>query len=228
MNKVLIIVAHADDEAIGMGGTIAKHTHNGDEVRLITLTDGVSSRDESGFCKSDSEEIKKRKNSLKECMRILGIKQHYGFNFPDNQMDSVALLDIVKEIEPVLFDYQPNIVYTHFYQDLNIDHQLAHRATLTACRPLPKSSVKTILAFPVRSSSEWQSASYPQITPNYFVDISDFEELKHQALVAYQQELREFPHSRSIKAIQAQQVECGARIGVEAAEMFYLERFIKN
>lgn len=219
MNKILVIVAHADDEAIGMGGTIAKHAQNGDQINLITLTNGVGSREEAA-----SKDIELRQKSLKQAMKILGVTHHFGFDFPDNQLDCIPLLEIVKKIESVLFSYQPNMVYTHFYHDLNIDHQIAHRATMTACRPIPTSSIQSILSFPVRSSSEWQSASIAQANPNYFVDITGFESLKNQALLAYQQELRDFPHSRSLKAIEAQQIECGARIGVSAAEAFYLER----
>lgn len=221
MNNVLIIAAHADDETIGMGGTIAKHAHYGDNVRLITLTDGVGSRKEQ-----DPNDVSTRQNSLKQAAQILGIKQYDSFTFPDNQMDTVALLSIVQPIEDIVYAYQPNIIYTHLPDDLNIDHQITHRAVMTACRAFPNSSVKRIFAFAVRSSTEWQTPTLIHSQANYYVDITGFEQTKRQALLAYKQELRDFPHSRSLKAIEAQQIETGACVGVAAAEKFYLVRAV--
>jgi len=218
-NKILVVAAHSDDEVLGCGGTIAKHIHNGDSVTVMFMTDGVSSRKLS----SDSEG---RVDASKHAMDVLGVNDIRQVNFPDNKMDSVPLLNIVKEIETVINELEPNIIYTHFAHDLNIDHQVTHSAVMTACRPQAWSSVKKILSFEVLSSTEWNSPSRSAFTPHYIVDISLYWELKLSALKCYDQEMREFPHSRSYKTLEALATLRGSTNGVAMAEAFYVERII--
>ncbi len=221
MNKILVIAAHADDEALGCGGTIAKHVSHGDAVELIIMTDGVSARQNN-----ENSEITVRNEMLKASSATLGISKIHQFNFPDNQMDSVPLLTIVQAIESVVSQLQPAIIYTHCAQDLNIDHQLTHRATMTACRPLPDSSVNQILCFEVKSGTDWQPSSLTQFNPNWFNDISLYWEKKSQALSHYDKEMMPWPHARSKEAIQALSHARGSQVGVKYAEAFYLERNI--
>jgi N-acetylglucosamine malate deacetylase 1 len=228
MNKILVVVAHSDDEALGMGATIARHNAQGDEIRLIVMTNGVSARKKTAQENElNSINIEKRRNSLEKSASILGISQIYSFEFPDNQMDNIPLLEIVKTIESVLEEYSAETIYTHSSSDLNIDHVITHKAVITACRPQPKSSIKKILTFEVRSSTEWQASSQAQFIPNYFIDITTFFKQKVDALNCYSEELRQFPHSRSIKAIEAQAISRGASVGMAYAEAYYLERFIE-
>ncbi|SFC24326.1 PIG-L deacetylase family protein [Pseudoalteromonas denitrificans] len=221
MNKVLVIAAHADDEALGCAGTIAKHIDNGDIVELIVMTDGVSARPEH-----ITNEITVRNEMLKASSKTLGISKIHQFNFPDNQMDSIPLLSVVQAIESVIGYYQPNVIYTHCAQDLNIDHQLTHRAVMTACRPQPNCPVKQILCFEVKSGTDWQPSSQAQFTPNWFIDISEYWQIKSQTLVDYNKEMMPWPHARSIDAVKALAQSRGSQVGVELAEAFYLERCI--
>ena len=143
-------------------------------------------------------------------------------------MDSVDLLDVVKEVELFIEKLQPKVVVTHHAGDLNIDHQITHQAVITACRPLPGQTVKRILSFEVPSATEWQSSDYGRpFVPNWFEDISDALELKIKALKAYESEMRKWPHARSIKALEHLARWRGASMGVEAAEAFMLIRDIK-
>jgi LmbE family N-acetylglucosaminyl deacetylase len=223
MNSILVIVAHADDETLGCGGTIAKHVANGDEVKIIFMTNGVGSRID--HCDSDTAV---RASSLCQAMSVLGVNDYQCFNFPDNQMDSVALLTIVKVIEDIITKLQPGIIYTHFAHDLNIDHRITHQAVMTACRPIKGSSVKKILSFEVLSSSEWNSTSSATFNPQYIVDINSYWQKKEQALQCYQEELRDFPHSRSLKCIEALATLRGATHGFFKAEAFQVERILES
>jgi len=222
-NKVLVVAAHADDETLGCAGTIAKHISEGDDVRIAFMTDGVSSRDNS----SKQHEVE-RNSAMDKAMQVLGIKQYQCFSFPDNQMDSVPLLTIIKVIENVIDEFEPNIIYSHFAHDLNIDHQITHQAVMTACRPIKGSSVKEIYSFEVLSSTEWQSKSQSSFQGQYIVDISTYWHKKEQALLCYQDELREFPHSRSLPCIEALATLRGASHGFAKAEAFQVERIIKS
>jgi len=222
MNKnVLVVVAHADDESLGCGGTIARHIDEGDNVGIIFMTNGVSSRLEVDSC-----EVEKRQSAMTRAMEQLGVKDITCFDFPDNKMDSLPLLNITQSIEGVIDTFQPNIVYTHFSHDLNIDHRITHQAVMTACRPQKHSSVKTILTFEILSSTEWNSPSFKTFTPQYFVDINKYWDKKLQALYCYKEELRVFPHSRSIECIEALAIYRGCTNGMKKAEAFHVERII--
>lgn len=219
---VLVVAAHTDDEALGCGGTIARHVAGGDNVHAVFLADGVTSRPNS--C---ANEIKERNEAAANAQKVLGIRSTYMLGFPDQRTDSVPFLEIVQALEKVIQDVHPEVIYTHHYGDLNIDHRITHQAVMTACRPIPGSSVKEIYAFEVLSSTEWNSPNNMPFIPNVFVDISEHLETKHKALESYQLEMRDEPHSRSIINAKRQSEYRGASIGVKAAESFCLVRAIK-
>ena len=222
-NTVLVVAAHADDEALGCGGTIAKHIAAGDQVEVIFLTNGVSAR-----VYHNHDDTAQRSLASIKAMKALGVTNIHPFNFPDNKMDTVPLLDIVKVIEQIINNVEPNIIYTHFIYDLNIDHQVTHKAVMTACRPQQHSSVKKILTFEVLSSTEWNSSALPQFNPQYIIDIADYWETKVQALQCYQEEMRTFPHSRSIECVEALATLRGATHGFAKAEAFFVERILES
>lgn len=218
---VLVIAAHSDDEALGCAGTIAKHIAVGDAVHVLFMTDGVGSR--HGF----NNEVEDRQASLEKAAEILQISSVQNLDFPDNKMDSIALLDVTQAIEKVILEIQPDTIYTHHIGDLNVDHQITHKAVLTACRPQPLFSVKEIYAFEVLSSTEWQTPGVLPFVPNVFIDISKYIKTKRKALEAYGDEMREPPHSRSIdNAINLAGVR-GNAVGVKYAEAFVSVREIK-
>lgn len=219
--KVLVVAAHTDDEALGCGGTIAKHVAQGDTVYTVFLADGVTSRPGA-----TSAELELRTAAATKAHSILGIKQSFMLGFPDNRMDAVPILDIVQRLETVIDEVQPSVIYTHHYGDLNIDHRITHQAVMTACRPVPGSPVKEIYAFEVLSATEWTSPGFCSFTPHFFIDITEHLETKMNALSAYKMEMREPPHSRSnINAKRLAELR-GSIIGVGAAEAMMALRVI--
>jgi N-acetylglucosamine malate deacetylase 1 len=221
-NRVMVIAAHPDDEVLGCGGTIAKHVEAGDSVSILFLTNGVSARSEE----TSSDAVQKRHDMAEQARLILGASENTYLDFPDNAMDSVVFLDLVKAVENKVNQLQPGIVYTHFSGDLNIDHRLTYQAVMTACRPQPDCSVKSIFCFEVASSTEWALQSESLFRPNFFNDISSVENKKEKALLAYEEELRSFPHARSINAINSKDVVRGTSVGLPLAEAFMVERII--
>ena len=225
MSTVMVIAAHPDDEVLGCGGAIAKHIHNGDEVHVLILAEGVTSRDEMRDREGRQDDLLKLKEMAYEAHKILGSSSIKLMDFPDNRMDSVDFLDVVKVIENEINVRKPKIVYTHHSGDLNIDHQIAHKAVLTACRPEPGVSVKKIYCFEVPSSTEWQTPmSKDSFMPNTFIDITDNLEKKLKALEFYKSEMKPWPHSRSIKAVEHLTSWRGCSVGFEAAEAFVAVR----
>lgn len=218
---ILIVAAHADDEALGCSGTIAKHVASGDKVHVLFMTDGVSARNLL------SNEAAQRLKSAEKAAEILGVASMHNLSFPDNRMDTVPLLDVTQAVESKIAEIQPEIIYTHHVGDLNIDHQVTHKAVMTACRPQPDFCVKEIYAFEVLSSTEWQTPGLMPFTPNVFVDISEHIETKREVLEAYSEEMREARHSRSIDNVICHAGVRGNTVGVEYAEAFMSVREIK-
>ena len=226
-NCVLVIAAHPDDEVLGCGGSIAKWSKDGHEVHLLIMAEGVTSRDKHRNRESKKQELSNLAQSVKRAADILGVKSVELLDYPDNRMDSVDLLDVVKTIEDYIEKLKPDVVVTHHAGDINIDHQIIHQAVITACRPQPEHRVKRILSFEVQSSTEWQSPTVGSFfAPNWFENISGTLELKIKALEAYKSEMHEWPHARSIKAVEHLANWRGSTIGCEAAEAFMLIRNI--
>jgi LmbE family N-acetylglucosaminyl deacetylase len=222
MNKqILVVAAHSDDEVLGCAGTIVRHTNAGDKVHLLFMTDGVGSR--LGVNISVNSRILAAENSAK----ILGVTSVENLDFPDNSLDGLPLLDIIKVIEAKIEKLQPQVIYTHHLGDLNVDHQITHKAVMTACRPQPDFCVKEIFAFEVLSSTEWQTPGYFPFIPNVFVDIGKYIDIKRKALEVYSEEMRQSPHSRSIENTLRLNALRGNAVGVEYAESFVLLRKIK-
>jgi len=224
-NKILIIASHPDDEVLGCGGTIAKFTEKGASVHVAFLADGVSSRPKN--LQDHQNELVNRRNAAILACNLLGVKTTSFGDISDNRMDSIDLLDVTIAVEKLIRQYEPDTIFTHHGGDVNIDHQITHRAVVTACRPQQGNPVKTILCFEVPSSTEWQfPGSAPSFNPNWFIDISQTLVKKKAALDCYAAEMRKWPHSRSIQAVEHLARWRGATIGVDAAEAFILGRQI--
>jgi LmbE family N-acetylglucosaminyl deacetylase len=227
LKNILIIAAHPDDEVLGCGGSIAKWSKDENNVNLLIMAEGITSRDKYREKESRKKELSNLAQSAKRASNILGVKSVELLDYPDNRMDSVDLLDVVKTIEKYIEKLKPEVVMTHHAGDLNIDHQITHQAVITACRPQPGQTVKCILSFEVPSATQWQSPTIGNpFVPNWFEDISESLDLKMEALRAYQSEMREWPHPRSLRAVEHLARWRGALVGCEAAEAFMLNRFI--
>jgi LmbE family N-acetylglucosaminyl deacetylase len=224
--KIKVIVAHPDDEIIGVGGTIAKHVDSGDEVSVLILAEGKSSRFNSydEFCKDILEEYI---NETEQALAALGVSKFKLFSLPNNRFDGMELIDIVKIIENEINLYKPDVVYTHYYGDMNVDHQQTSKAVTIACRALPGCSVHEILMFETLSSTESSLGIGIGFTPNYFVEISKQVEKKLNAMSCYKSELREEPHPRSISSIKRNSELWGSKVGVDSAEAFVVSRIVR-
>lgn len=219
--NVLIIGAHPDDETLGIGGTIAKHSTSGDTVHVLIITDGSSSQ-----YPNYKSMIKKKKIEAQNAMKILGVKSIQFGKLPDMKLDSISLIQINKIIQKKINEFKPNLIYTHFWGDLNKDHRLVFESTMVATRPTFSNNIRKIYCYETPSSTEWQLPNSFRFNPNVYVDISDFIETKIKALKCYKSELRKYPHPRSLEAIRIYCKRNGIIIGKEAAERCVLIREI--
>ncbi len=227
-NRVLVVASHPDDEVLGCGGTIAKHIIDRDKVFVVILGEGITSRDEERDAEKRKREMETLRKQIHKAGKILNVSDIYTYDYPDNRFDTVALLDIIKTIEKVKEEVKPDIIYTHHYGDLNIDHRITFDAVMTAARPVQGESVKEIYSFEIPSSTEWYFSSPKNcFMPNVFIDISETIEKKLQALKEYKSEVRQFPHPRSPEAVESIAKRRGSNSGLKYAEAFCLVRSIR-
>lgn len=217
--KVLVVAAHPDDETLGCGGTIAKHTQAGDEVHVLIVASGITSREEQPL--SVVELMAESVSALGE----LGVaKENVTYlSFPDQMLETIPRLKITKEIEKAVERVKPEIIYTHCYSDVNLDHQVVHEAVMVAARPV-REHIRKVLCFETVSSTEWGEAPFK---PNYYSVIGKADvEKKIAALKRYGSEMREPPHPRSYENVERLSKLRGSEVCRLYAEAFVLMRGI--
>lgn len=216
--RVLAVAAHPGDEVLGAGGTLARHAREGHAVDVVLCAPGTISRDRTA---DEIAQLLKLKDQAREAARRLGARPPVFLDFPAHAMDSVPLLDVVRRVEAAIADLRPEVVYTQHPGDLDVDHQVTARAVLTACRPLPGSTVRAIHAWETLASTEWAPLPLAgPFVPHHFVDVESTLGAKLNALSSYEGELRAFPHPRSAEAARHLAGLRGATAGVQAAEAF--------
>lgn len=224
---VLIVAAHPDDEILGCGGTAARLVQEGRDVYFAILGEGITARQENREM-ADLGRSSRLHGNAQSAAAVIGVKDVFLYQLPDNRLDTVPLLDVVKMVEDLIERVKPEVVYTHHPGDLNVDHGVIHRAVLTATRPMAGQPVREIYAFEVPSSTDWAFGSLRSFRPNVFVDVSATLEKKIAAMECYETEARKFPHPRSPQALRAVATRWGSVVGCEAAEAFELVRSIRS
>lgn len=226
--RVLVIAAHPDDEVLGCGGTMARYRTLGCPVRVVFLAEGVTARfmpEQFNTPEVIAKSEKRNANAVK-AMAALGIEadQIFFSERPCCRLDQVPLLDLTKQVESHIRDFQPTRLFTHSADDPNVDHGVAHRAVLPAVRPLSGQSLRAVFAFEVLSSTEWNPLK--PFAPTVFHDITDSMEQKIEAMTAYEDEMHPAPHPRSPEVLRALGRFRGAQAGLPYAEGFALIRGI--
>ncbi|MDA0333253.1 MAG: PIG-L family deacetylase [Proteobacteria bacterium] len=222
MKKVAVIMAHPDDEVLGCGASIARLAGEGASVHILIMATGLTSRGEA-----DAKALDALKDETKAAANMLGAASVEFADFPDNAMDTRALLDVVKTVEIFISKTEPDMIFTHHSGDINIDHDITQRAVLTAARMLPDTKPIEILACEVLSSTEFGSAD-KRLKPHCYIRVSDDNlQAALDALGCYKGEIRQWPHPRSKEALMYQLRLRGAECGWGAAEVFEILRLVK-
>lgn len=218
--NTLVIVAHPDDETLGAGGTIRRLVDGGTRVDLLVVSDGSSAQ----F--GDDMEARDRRNThLGNACEILGFERCIVLDFPDMQLDTVPHIELNRAIGKIVSEKDYDTILTHHPGDVNKDHEQVFNSVMVAARPIPGTSVQNIATFFVNSSTEWGAPLANGVfLPNLFVDIDSTIDHKVKALAAYEDEIRDWPHPRSVKAIRARAQTVGSEVGVGHAEAFQLIR----
>lgn len=219
MNKtVLVIAPHPDDEALGVGGTMARHVAQGDSVYVVVCTRGEDRR----FGKEVVEQVWQE---LRAAHEILGVTKSYALDLPAAVLDTVAGVDVNEALSKVFAEVGPDVVYVPHAGDVHRDHQIIFNAAMVCCRPATTDYPRRVLAYETVSETDWYAAPItPAFIPNVFVDISGHIDTKLEACRKYASQIRPAPHQRSLEALRALSVVRGAVVGVAHAEAFMLIR----
>jgi LmbE family N-acetylglucosaminyl deacetylase len=216
--RVLVVAAHPDDELLGAGATVARHVDDGDQVVAVIASEGATARYQAG-----AETMLER--CAREAAGVLGIHDLRFLGFPDQRMDTRPLIEITQAIEAVLREVRPDVVYTHFWGDLNRDHRVVAEATQVACRPIGDDYPRRLIAFETPSSTEWAPPEPGSaFTPNHFVDVTTTIDRKLAAMARYTSEVRPAPHPRSLEALRTRAAGWGHIVGRAYAEAFVIVR----
>src|SRR5438067_8679334 len=152
--KILVVAAHPDDEVLGCGGAIARLAQEGHDIHFAIVGEGMTSR-ASSRDQMDPQQLSRLHRQARAAAECLGVKVVTLFGLPDNRLDTLPLLEIVKLLEQLVESVRPEVIYTHHPGDLNIDHGVVHRAVLTATRPMSGQCVREVYTFEVPSSTDW-------------------------------------------------------------------------
>lgn len=218
--NVVVFAGHPDDEILGAGGTLAGHARRGDAVHAVVLADGATSR----YDVTMEEVLRKAGQQAAEEIGFASIRFE---GLPDQRLDATPLIEITQGIEEILEEFDPEVVYTHFPGDVNLDHGIVARAVWTACRPYRFPRIRRLAAFETPSSTEW---AWPlpdgAFRPSLFVDVSATLDAKLSAMECYSAELRDYPHPRSIRALRQRAEFWGSVVDRVAVEPFLILREI--
>ena len=215
--RVLCVVAHPDDETLGVGGTLALHAAAGSEVTVLIMSEGeVEKLDGTPRCDT-------RRECALRAAEAMGVSHVEFHDFPDQRLETVPFIELIKTVEAALDRYRPTVVYAHHGGDANTDHQVVFKATYAACRPMTRlgSLVQRFLAFETPSSTD----QAPQVgdyvfNPTTFVDVEPVWAKKLKALECYPTEMIGGKHPRSVDYIEALARVRGGHSGYLLAEAF--------
>ena len=228
--KIMIVVAHPDDELLGLGATMNLLINKWNvKTHVVILGEGITSRSEKRDSAKWKNELKLHRENIIKAKESIGYHSVSIYNLPDNRFDAVDLLDIIKIIEKEKKEFLPEVIFTHHGGDLNIDHQRTFESVITSCRPMQDEKVKTIITFETPSGTEWRASSDPKhFIPNLFIEVS-LENLnaKVKGMESYEFEKRRYPHPRSPEALKIQAQRWGVSVGYSFVEAFTIIRTVQ-
>ncbi|MBF0385934.1 MAG: PIG-L family deacetylase [Candidatus Omnitrophica bacterium] len=205
--KVLVVAAHPDDEVLGVGGTILRHVAEGDAVSVCIVTKAYEPQWPKKYMEQKIVEQKKAD-------KILCVSKRINLGFPTVRLNTISTGEFNKKVSVLVDEIDPDIIYTHFEDDLNFDHSIIFKACLVASRPPKKID---LFCFETLSETEW---SYKAFNPDFWVDIKQFIGKKISAFKIYASEVKKYPHPRSPEGIRILAQKRGMEIACEYAESF--------
>lgn len=217
---VLVVAPHPDDEVLGCGGVIARHSDHGDQVHVLVITRGIPEL-------FSLDLVEQARSELRQAHELLGVVSSRFLDFPAPRMDTVPRHTVSDAIGRVLKELRPHTMYVPHFGDLHFEHGLTYESCLVAARPIGNCSVRRILAYETLSETEWgPPVAGAAFQPTVFVDIEPYLAKKLAAMACFRSQLRPEPHPRSLANIESLATLRGSVAALKAAEAFALVREI--
>src|SRR3954468_21815051 len=114
--RLMAILAHPDDESLGIGGTLAKYASEGVEIFLVTATRGESGRyhgtREPGKHPGAEQLGRIREAELRGAVSVLGIRELTLLDYHDQALDTAKPRDAVARLAGEVRRVRPDVVLT--------------------------------------------------------------------------------------------------------------------
>lgn len=226
MKNVLVVAPHADDEVLGCGGTIAKHVRSNDRVYIAIMTNAAIGAPEL----FDVETLESVRAEALESHKTLGVEKTFFYDFPAPQLEQYPQYKIAATLNTLIKDKQIDVMYIPHKGDLHLDHGVIYNASLVAARPLPGQTVRHIYAYETLSETEWGHPTVDAVfIPRHFNVLSNDDiASKIKAMKCFTSQLKVFPNTRSIRAIEHLSALRGAYVGATNAESFDIIRTVSD
>ena len=164
--------------------------------------------------------MRTKREEAKRVDKCLGITKRYYCELPAAKLNIIPHGELNQKILGVIEEVNPDIVYTHYENDIHMDHRIIYESVMVSTRPIKEKKIN-VICFETVSSSEW---NMPHLTPNYYVDITEFIQRKIDAFLEYKSEIKQFPHPRSAEGLMVLAKKRGMEVNVQCAEAFRIVR----
>lgn len=223
MKKVTVISAHPDDETLGVGGTILRHLHEGDDVSIIFVTN-IS--ENQGFSR---DVVERRQVEIRKVLELYGISNFRLLDYPTMTLTQSLMPDLIADFSKFFTENKTEVLYCLNRSDAHSDHRIIFEAAMACTKSFRYPDLKKVLMYECISETEFAPAlAENAFLPNYFVDISEYMDKKIGIMKVFESEMGDHPFPRSEDNIRALATFRGAVAGVKYAEAFQLIKWIES
>lgn len=224
MARILVVAPHADDEVLGVGGTIARFSDEGHEVTVAILT-GHGEQAHPLFTRETWDVVRAE---AVEAHRVLGVHATVFRELPAVLVPEVPVYQVNQVVQSLFAELRPEILFVPFLYDLHYDHRQLNYACNVAWRPTSEvgRAIREIYMYETLSETHWNiHQSEGGFLPDVYIDISGKHlERKLESLAKFKSQIRPFPDPRSLEGIEALAKLRGCSMGMRAAESFMMVR----
>jgi len=226
--RILVVAPHADDETIGVGGTIARYVAEGHDVVVAVMTGHGTEGPHPLWPESLWHRIR---GEAKKAHAVLGVTETVFEEIPAVTVADQPLWKLTRITSGVIDRVEPDVLFVPFPMDLHKDHRELFHAFSVGWRTCSGAGrkIREIYCYEVVAETHWNIPYVEQgFLPNVWVDITPYLETKLKAAACYESQMRPAPDTRSLRSIKALAEWRGSQMHMEAAEAFVLVRKLWN
>tara|TARA_Y100000739_G_C20547232_1_gene436459 strand:+ start:539 stop:1201 length:663 start_codon:yes stop_codon:yes gene_type:complete len=219
--KTLVIAPHADDEILGVGGTLLKRKSEGHELGWLIVTKP------NNLVNWTDLKVQNREKEIENIKNNIPFDKLYQLDYFATELDQKPFSNIVNDFTSIINSFEPQEIFVPHFGDVHSDHEIVHKAAISSSKSFRNKNIKRILAYETISETEYGLDRSKIFSPNLYVDISEFIARKLELLNIYKSEINNFPFPRSKTALLSLARFRGSSCNCEAAEAFEILKLIE-